>query len=186
MDRTCCFMEQNSAVCLFYGKLLSYNLWNRMSLLWNRMSLLWNRMSLLWNRMSLLWNRMSLLWNRMLLIMHETAALQDRPGRHPGPRVGTSIGTSIGTCLSPNRQGTPGSPACARYGTETQVMEQKRRLWNKSVGYGTKATFMEQKRPLWNKSVVLWNKKFTYGTEVLVCQLYGTNSETYGKKKIPA
>ena len=131
--------------------------------------------------MSLLWNRMSLLWNRMLLIMHETAASQDRPGRHPGPPP--RVGTSIGTCLSPNRQGTPGSPACARYGKETPVMERKRRLWKISDLYGKKATFMENKRPLWKESVVLWKIKFTYGKKVLVWPLYGKNSRTYGKKK---
>ena len=94
-----------------------------------------------------------LLWKIMLLIMHETAASQDRPGRHPGPPP--RVGTSIGTCLSPNRQGTPGSPACARYGKETQVMERKRRLWKISDLYGKKATFMENKRPLRKESVVL-------------------------------
>ena len=78
------------------------------------MSLLWKVMSLLWKVMSLLWKVMSLLWKVMLLIVDETTASQDRPRRHPGPPP--QVGTSIGTCLSPNRQGTPGSPACARYG----------------------------------------------------------------------
>ena len=112
-----------------------------------------------------------LLWKIMLLIMHETAASQDQPGRHPGPPP--RVGTSIGTCLSPNRQGTPGSPACARYGKETPVMERKRRLWKISDLYGKKATFMENKRPLWKESVVLWKIKFTYGKKVLVWPLYG-------------
>ena len=150
MDRTCCFMDKKVAVWLFYGKLIPYNLWIIMSLLWKVMSLL---------------------WKVMLLIMDETAASQDRPGRHPGPPP--RVGTSIGTCLSPNRQGTPGSPACARYGKETPVMERKRRLWKISDLYGKKATFMENKRPLWKESVVLWKIKFTYGKKVLVWPLYG-------------
>ena len=164
-------MDKKVAVWLFYGKLIPYNLWIIMSLLWKVMSLLWNIMSLLWKVMSLLWKIMSLLWKIMLLILHETAASQDRPGRHPGPPP--RVGTSIGTCLSPNRQGTPGSPACARYGKETQVMERKRRLWKINDLYGKKATFMENKRPLWKESVVLWKIKFTYGKKVLVWPLYG-------------
>ena len=163
-------MDKKVAVWLFYGKLIPYNLWIIMSLLWKVMSLLWKVMSLL--------------WKVMLLITDETAASQDRPGRHPGPPP--RVGTSIGTCLSPNRQGTPGSPACARYGKETPVMERKRRLWKISDLYGKKATFMENKRPLWKESVVLWKIKFTYGKKVLVWPLYGKNSRTYGKKKIPA
>ena len=160
MDKTCCFMDKKVAVWLFYGKLIPYNLWIIMSLLWKVMSLL---------------------WKVMLLIVDETAALQDRPRRHPGPPP--QVGTSIGTCLSPNRQGSPGSPACARYGKETQVMERKRRLWKISDLYGKKATFMENKRPLWKESVVLWKIKFTYGKKVIVWPLYGKNSRTYGKKK---
>jgi hypothetical protein len=157
-------MDKKIAVRLFYGKLIPYNLWIIMSLLWKVMSLLWNIMSLLWKVMSLL-------WKIMLLIVDETAASQDRPGRKPGPPP--RVGTSIGTCLSPNRQGTPESPACARYGKETPVMERKRRLWKISDLYGKKATFMENKRPLWKESVVLWKIKFTYGKKVLVWPLYG-------------
>jgi hypothetical protein len=52
----------------------------------------------------------------------------------------------------------------AGYGTETPVMEQKRRLWNKSDLYGTKATVMEQKRRFMEQKVHLWNRSASLST----------------------